>query len=92
MIYGTDWLGFAHIILGVLFIGPLKDPVRNIWVIEFGMIACCLIIPFAVIFGLIRDIPFFWTLIDCSFGVLGIIPLFIVKRHIQSITPGRSEN
>lgn len=27
--YGTDWLAFAHILLAVLFLGVIKDPVRN---------------------------------------------------------------
>src|ERR1700749_3586293 len=36
--YGTDWLAFAHIVIATVFAGPLKDPVRNIWVIQFGMI------------------------------------------------------
>jgi len=80
--YGTDWLAFAHIVIAVAFIGPLRDPVRNIWVIEWGMIACVLVIPLAVIVNPIRDIPFFWTLIDCSFGVFGIIPLWFVRRDI----------
>jgi hypothetical protein len=80
--YGTDWLAFAHVVIAVAFIGPLRDPVRNIWVLEFGMIACVLIIPWAVIFGVVRDIPLFWTLIDMSFGILGIIPLWIVRRDI----------
>src|ERR1700740_3576408 len=30
--YGTDWLAFAHIVIAIAFIGPLRDPVRNIWV------------------------------------------------------------
>ena len=75
--YGTDWLAFAHVMLAILFIGPLRDPVKNIWVIQFGMIACALILPLALIAGPIRQIPFFWRLIDCSFGVFGIIPLWI---------------
>src|SRR3954466_4056118 len=29
--YGTDWLAFAHLVLAVLFLGIIKDPVRNIW-------------------------------------------------------------
>jgi hypothetical protein len=37
--YGTDWLAFAHIVISVAFIGPLRDPVKNIWVIQFGMIS-----------------------------------------------------
>ncbi len=78
--YGTDWLAFAHIAIAVAFIGPLRDPIKNIWVIEFSMIACILIIPWALIFGTVRDIPFFWTLIDISFGVFGMIPLWFVRR------------
>ena len=81
--YGTDWLAFAHIVIAIAFIGPLRDPVKNIWVIEFGMIACALVIPLALIAGPIRGIPFGWTLIDCSFGVLGIIPLWLCWRLIK---------
>src|SRR6185295_3742989 len=35
MAYGTDWLAFAHIVIALAFIGPFRDPVRNIWVIEW---------------------------------------------------------
>jgi hypothetical protein len=83
--YGYDWLAFAHFVLAILFIGPYKDAVRNRWVIEFGMIACICIIPFALIAGHYRGIPFWWRLIDCSFGVLGIIPLMICYRNIKQI-------
>jgi hypothetical protein len=44
----------------IFFIGPLKDPIKNIWVIELGMIACFLVIPWAFIFGAFRGIPLFW--------------------------------
>jgi hypothetical protein len=80
--YGTDWLAFAHIVIAVAFIGPLRDPIKNIWVIEFGMIACVLIIPWALIFGAVREIPLFWTLIDMSFGIFGIIPLWWTRANI----------
>jgi len=83
--YGTDWLAFAHIVIAVAFIGPLRDPLKNIWIIEFGMIACALIIPWALIFGVVRDIPFFWTLIDMSFGVFGMIPLWFVRADIMRL-------
>ena len=83
--YGYDWLAFAHYVLALLFIGPLKDPVRNKWVIEFGMISCLLIIPFAFIAGHFRGIPVGWRLIDCAFGVVGLIPLSICLRKINSI-------
>jgi hypothetical protein len=43
--YGTDWLAFAHIVIATAFIGPLIDPVKNIWVIQFGMIACIMVFP-----------------------------------------------
>lgn len=82
MAYGTDWLAFGHFVVAIAFLGPLKDPVKNIWVIEFGMIACVLVVPMALIFGPIRGIPFFWQLIDSSFGVLGIIPLLFCRRFI----------
>lgn len=86
--YGTDWLAFGHVVIAVAFIGPLRDPVKNLWVIEFGMIACLLILPWAIIFGMVRDIPFMWTMIDISFGVFGMIPLWIARTdilHLQSL-------
>jgi hypothetical protein len=84
--YGTDWLAFAHFVIAILFIGPLRDPVKNVWVIEFGMIACVLLIPFALIMGGARGIPFGWRLIDCSFGIVGFIPLCLCRRLIQGLT------
>src|SRR5687768_10526728 len=33
--YGSDWLGFAHLVIAIVFIGPLRDPIRNRWVVEF---------------------------------------------------------
>jgi hypothetical protein len=83
--YGYDWLAFAHFTLAILFIGPLRDPVRNKWIIEFGMISCLLIIPFALIAGHFRHIPFWWRLIDCSFGVIGLIPLGICLTKINHL-------
>ncbi len=80
--YGTDWLAFAHLIIALLFIGPLRDPVKNRWVIDWGMLSCIAVFPLAFIAGPARNIPFFHQLIDCSFGVLGIIPLWIVRKKI----------
>src|SRR4030095_13145909 len=78
--YGTDWLAFAHLVIAIAFIGPYIDPVRNSWVVTFGIIACLGVIPLALIAGEIRQIPFYWRLIDCSFGILGIIPLMLVRK------------
>ena len=84
--YGTDWLAFAHLVIAVAFIGPLRDPVRNAWVITFGLIACAGIIPLALIAGAVRQIPLYWRLIDCSFGVFGAIPLWLVRRDILRLS------
>lgn len=85
LFYGYDWLAFAHIIIALLFIGVLRDPVRNIWVVEFAMMACMLIIPFAFIMGAVRGIPVWWRLVDCSFGVFGMIPLWLVRMKIIAL-------
>jgi hypothetical protein len=82
LFYGYDWLAFAHIVLAILFIGPIKDPVRNKWVVEFGIYACLLIVPFALVAGHFRGIPFWWRLIDCSFGIIGLFPLIASMRRI----------
>ncbi len=83
--YGTDWLAFAHIVIAVAFIGPLRNPVKNIWVIEFGMIASLMVFPLAFIAGPIRGIPFYWQLIDCSFGAIGFALLNYIYRHILQL-------
>jgi hypothetical protein len=83
--YGTDWLGFAHLVLAIVFFGPLRDPVRNKWVIQFGIIACIAVIPLALIAGQLRGIPLAWRLIDCSFGVFGAIPLLICLSRVKHL-------
>ncbi|MEV6522642.1 hypothetical protein AB0M43_11910 [Longispora sp. NPDC051575] len=85
MAYGTDWLAFAHLVIAVAFWGPLRDPVRNIWVVQFGMIACVAIVPLTLICGPIRGIPGWWQLVDMSFGILGLVPLIIVHRRIRTL-------
>ncbi|WP_030798056.1 hypothetical protein [Streptomyces sp. NRRL S-337] len=85
VLYGTDWLAFAHLVIAVAFYGPYRDPVRNIWVIEFGMIACAGIVPLALICGPVRGIPFWWSVLDMSFGVFGVLPLLLVRRLIKRL-------
>ncbi|HIJ74070.1 MAG TPA: hypothetical protein HPP83_08205 [Candidatus Hydrogenedentes bacterium] len=85
LFYGTDWLAFAHIVIAVAFIGPWRDPVKNVWVVQFGIIACVLVIPLALICGPIRGIPLFWRLGDCAFGVVGIVPLWLALRYIRRL-------
>ena len=83
--YGTDWLAFAHLVIAVAFIGPYIDPVRNKWIITFGLIACAGVVPLALIAGPIRHIPLPWQLIDCSFGIFGCIPLLRCRRLILDL-------
>jgi len=83
--YGYDWLAFAHLVIATAFFGVLKDPVRNKWIVQFGRISCWMIFPLAGIAGYVRGIPIFWQLIDCSFGIFGLIPLTICYRKIEQL-------
>jgi hypothetical protein len=83
--YGTDWLAFAHLVLAIAFLGPLRDPVRNKWVLQFGVIACLAVFPLALIAGPLRGIPPLWRVIDCSFAVFGAIPLLICLQRVRRL-------
>lgn len=83
--YGGDWLAFGHFVIAIVFIGAWRHPVRNIWLFEFGLIACALVIPYAFICGAVRGIPIWWRLIDCSFGVFGAIPLAYCLRSARQL-------
>jgi hypothetical protein len=83
--YGTDWLAFGHSVIAIAFIGAWRDPVRNRWLFDFGLIACALVIPYALIFGAVRGIPFWWRLVDCSFGVIGAVPLWLCRKWTASL-------
>ena len=85
MLYGTDWLAFAHLVIAVAFVGLYREPVRNKWLIYFGMIACAGVLPLALICGTIREIPLYWQLIDCSFGIFGIIPLYLLHVWVRKL-------
>lgn len=85
LFYGFDWLAFAHLVIALVFIGPYRDPIRNKWVIQWGIIACVAIIPLALIAGPVRGIPGFHILIDSAFGVIGIIPLLFCLRMINKL-------
>ena len=83
--YGTDWLAFGHLIIALFFVGPLRDPVRNVFVLRAGLAACVLVIPLALVCGPVRGIPVFWQMVDCSFGVFGSIPLMICLRDVARL-------
>ncbi len=88
--YGTDWLAFAHLVIAVVFVGPYIDPVRNKWVINFGLFACAGVLPLALIAGAVRGIPLGWRLIDCSFGIVGCVPLLLCRKWILALERQRS--
>jgi hypothetical protein len=85
LFYGYDWLAFAHIVIGLAFIGPFTDPVRNKWTITWAIIACIGVLPLALIAGNVRGIPGFHILIDCCFGIFGILPLLLVRKWIRQL-------
>ena len=85
MFLGTDWLAFGHIVIGLGFIGLLIDPLRNEWLITWGMIACAMVIPWAWIFGAMHAIPWWWRCVDSSFGVGGMIPLLLIRRYLREL-------
>src|SRR5436190_2566355 len=80
MFYGTDWLAFGHFMIALAFVGALRDPVRNRWLYQFGMIACALVPLWALVFGQIRGIPLWWRAIDSAFGVVGFVPVWLCHR------------
>ena len=83
--YGTDWLAFGHLTIAVAFWGPYREPVRNIWVLKFGLIACVGVVPLALICAPLRHIPLWWILVDSSFGIFGAIPLYAAYRLTRGL-------
>ncbi|MDB6169691.1 MAG: hypothetical protein JWM88_2555 [Verrucomicrobia bacterium] len=73
--YGTDWLAFGHLAIAVFFIRPWFYPQGSEWVLKCGLVCCAGVIPLALIAGHFRGIPPYWRLVDCSFGVIGAVPL-----------------
>jgi hypothetical protein len=78
VLYGTDWLAFAHIVIALFFIPVYRDPFRYQANLLSGMVACIGIVPLALICGTTRGIPGFHQVIDCAFGCFGILPLLYV--------------
>lgn len=83
--YGFDWLAFGHLMIALAMVGAWVDPVKNEWLFTFGAMACGLVIPWAFVFGAVRGIPIEWRLIDCSFGVFGLIPLLLARKAMMNI-------
>src|SRR5262245_3975959 len=84
--YGTDWLAFAHLVIAFAFLGAFRDPVRNEWIVTIGLAASAGIFALALIAGPVRGIPWFWTIVDCSFGVGCGIPLLLCRHDIRELS------
>jgi hypothetical protein len=39
----------------------------------------------ALIAGYVRGISFYWRLLDCSFGVIGAVPLILCLRYVAQL-------
>jgi hypothetical protein len=82
MRYGFDWLAFAHLMIAIAFIGPLRDPVKNQWVVKWGMIvaACGIVMAFG--WERMRGIPVWWSFIDAGISYAAFVVLWLCNRWI----------
>lgn len=79
--YSSDWLAFGHLVIAMFFVPPIVWPERDHRAtLTIGMIACTGVIPLALVAGEVRGVPWGWRLIDCAFGVIGIVPLLFAWR------------
>jgi len=83
LLYCGDWLAFALIVLAILFYGARRDPVRNVWIVQCGLIMCALVPVLAVVCVPLRGIPPQWILVDSAFAPAAALPLWIALRDIR---------
>ncbi len=84
LLYGFYWLAFAHIMLAVLFAMVIKDPIRNVMVVRFGLLCCVCVPVLAGVFIPIRGLPPLWFLVDSAFAPACALPLWICLRDLQA--------
>ena len=85
MLYAHDWLAFAHIVLAMLFAGAIRDPVRNKWIVQCGLLMCALVPVLAGICIPLRGLPWCWFWIDFAFAPAAALPLWIAYRDIRQL-------
>ncbi len=83
--YGTDWLAFAHIALAMIFWGAWKDPVGRRWLFSTGIVICWSLMAWALALGALRGIPLAWRFMDCGFGAVALVPLWLCRRWTNAI-------
>lgn len=86
LMYGYDWLAFGHFIIAIPFLLAIRDPLSSRWIIPFGIAACLLVLPHAVIFGALRGIPLYWRFVDTLFGVGGILFLLVIRNRLSKLS------
>ncbi len=85
MLYAHDWLAFAHIMLAILFAGAIRDPIRNVWIVQCGLTMCALVPVLAGICVPIRGIPWIYFWVDFAFAPGAALPLWIALRDIRRV-------
>ena len=83
MLYAHDWLAFAHIVLAIMFAGAMRDPVRNKWIVQCGLLMCVGVPVLAGVGIPLRGLPWQWFFIDTAFGVIAGALLGIAYRDIR---------
>lgn len=91
LLYAHDWLAFAHIVLAILFAGAIRDPVRNKWIVQCGLIMCALVPVLAGVCIPIRGLPLAWFWIDFAFAPAAALPLWIALRDIMRMDSQASQ-
>jgi hypothetical protein len=83
LLYAGDWLAFAHIMLAILFAGAIRDPARNVWIVQCGLIMCLGVPILAGVCVPLRGLPWQWFLVDAAFAPAAALPLWIALRDIR---------
>ncbi len=83
LLYAGDWLAFAHIVLAILFAGAVRDPVRNVWIVQCGLIMCLGVPILAGVCIPLRGLPWQWFLVDSAFAPAAALPLWIALGDIK---------
>ncbi|MCF7955562.1 MAG: hypothetical protein K9M75_07160 [Phycisphaerae bacterium] len=88
--YCMDWLSYACVVFAIFMIGAIKDPVKNIWIIQTYMLACLLAAALPFIAGPFREIPIFWRCLDGSFGLIGFFVLLMPYKLTKSLSSSQT--
>lgn len=83
--YAGDWLAFGHFMIALVFVWAWREPVRYRFLFDYGLLLCACVIPYALVFGQFRGIPWWWRAVDCSFGLFGAIPLLLCRQWARRL-------